>query len=157
MRGQSQWHTGQGTAHSLIMCHFRNHHLDGGFSDSLNCQLTQRLFPDPPDTTRLCLLFHLITHLQITQETLKVKSSLCCIPIAIGPNVFKSSSRKYTIMIICKQRGKTSNAFTNTGGINEKDTSQLPGPWNVHWVTSRRGVRFRRMNVSKNKFDLSYY
>lgn len=57
--------------------------------------------------------FHLIAHLQIIQETLEIESSLRCIPIVIGPNVFKSSGRKHTVMILCKQKGKKLNALTN--------------------------------------------
>lgn len=93
---------------------------------SLTYHLMQRLFPDPPDTRGFCLLFHLITYLQIVQETLEIKSSLRCIPIVIGPNVFKSSGRKYTIMILCKQRGKTLNTVTNIRRHNWKGYKSAP-------------------------------
>lgn len=126
-------------------------------SQTLTYHLIQRLFSDPPDTRGFCLLFHLITYLQIVQETLEVKSSLRCIPIVIGPNVFKSSGRKYTIMILCKQRGKTLNVFTNTRRRNRKGyklASRTLECLSTGWPLGE-GLRFRRMTVTKNKFSQS--
>lgn len=48
----------------------------------------------------LLTLFFYTTYLQIFQETLEVKPSLLCIPVAIGPNVFKTSSGKHSIMVL---------------------------------------------------------
>lgn len=97
-----------------------------------------------------CLLYHLITHLQIIQETLEVKSSLCCIPIVIGPNVFKSSGSKHSIMILCKQRGKNVNGFIITRRCickGHKSTSRaLECPLGDIEVELR-------MVVTKNKFN----
>lgn len=124
---------------------------------TLPYRLIQRPFPAPPDTMGLCLLFILIAHLQIIQETLEIESSLRCIPIVIGPNVFKSSSSKHTVMILCKQKGETVNDLTKSP--NWKGHMSAAGALiGSAFTGSKRGEqqRLKRMTVTtKNKFNQS--
>lgn len=81
----------------------------------LTSQGIHGLSPVPTQTTGHLWFQGLITtYLQVIQETFQVKSSLCCIPIVIGPNVFKSSRGKYTIMILCKQMGESFSVFSSS-------------------------------------------
>lgn len=91
-------------------------------------------FPATPKQNSLLLIC--VTHLQIIQETLEVKSSLLCIPVAVGPNVFKTGSRKHSIMVLCEAKGQVLNAFQTQGGRVRRNTGEL---WalrlSVHWVS----------------------